>query len=78
MPNVDGGTRVLTRRRGRPPAGCTVSRPVLAKGLEFDRTVVLDATAFTDARDLYVAITRGARHLTLVGTPPRLQPPCDG
>ena len=35
------------------------------KGLEFDHVVVLDADGF-DARNLYVALTRGAKSLTIV------------
>jgi DNA helicase-2/ATP-dependent DNA helicase PcrA len=35
------------------------------KGLEFDNAVVLDADGF-DAKNLYVALTRGAKTLTVV------------
>lgn len=67
--------REMTRRRGRAPMQLSVTRPVLAKGLEFDHAILLDGGAFTDPRDLYVAITRGSRSLTIIGRPPVLPAP---
>ena len=66
--------RDITRRRGRRPMDRTVTRPLLVKGLEYDHAILLDAASFTDSRDLYVALTRGSRSLTLIGTPPALPP----
>jgi hypothetical protein len=66
--------RDITRRRGRRSMDRTVTRPLLVKGLEYDHAILLDAASFTDSRDLYVALTRGSRSLTLIGTPPALPP----
>ena len=44
-----------------------VSRTLLIKGLEFDHSVVLDPSEL-DAKHLYVAMTRGARTLSILGT----------
>lgn len=37
------------------------------KGLEYDHAVILDADTL-DAKDLYVALTRGSKTLTIIGT----------
>jgi hypothetical protein len=43
----------------------SVSRPFLIKGLEFDHAVVLDADALKKTQ-LYVALTRGSKQLTIL------------
>lgn len=55
------------RRHGRSVEGRTVSRTLLIKGLEFDHAIVLDASEH-DAQNLYVALTRGAKTLTVCCT----------
>ena len=40
---------------------------LLVKGLEYDHAVVLDADSL-DAKHLYVAMTRGSKSLTIIGT----------
>jgi DNA helicase-2/ATP-dependent DNA helicase PcrA len=50
-----------------------VSRTVLVKGLEFDHALVLDADSM-DAQNLYVAMTRGSRSLTVLSKRPVLCP----
>ena len=57
--------RTRSRRLGRVMPRCAVGTTLLVKGLEFAHAVVLDADAF-DAKNLYVALTRGARSLTVV------------
>jgi len=57
--------RNRVRQRGRCLPRCGVGTTLLVKGLEFDHVVVLDADGF-DARNLYVALTRGAKSLTIV------------
>lgn len=59
--------REQTRQRGRAARRLTVTRPLLAKGLEFDRVIALDVGSLTDPRDLYVTITRASRQLVLLG-----------
>jgi DNA helicase-2/ATP-dependent DNA helicase PcrA len=57
---VRNRSRFAGRRLGR----CVVGTTLLVKGLEFDHAIVLDADGM-DAKDLYVALTRGARSLTI-------------
>jgi DNA helicase-2/ATP-dependent DNA helicase PcrA len=57
--------RNRARRIGRMISRCSVGTTLLVKGLEFDHVVVLDGDVF-DAHNLYVAITRGSRSLTIV------------
>lgn len=66
--------RDLTRRIGRRMPRLAVGRTHIVKGLEFDDAIVLDAGALTTPQQLYVAITRGARSLTLLGDPPHFDP----
>jgi DNA helicase-2/ATP-dependent DNA helicase PcrA len=60
----NGGRRVELR---------TVSRTVLVKGLEFDRAIVLNADGL-DKRNLYVAITRGSKSLSVLAGGDVLRP----
>ena len=52
---------------------CAVGTTLLVKGLEFHHAVVLDADAY-DAKNLYVALTRGAKSLTVVSRAPVILP----
>lgn len=55
------------RRTGRPISHRKlIGTTLLVKGLEYDHAVILDADTL-DAKDLYVAMTRGARTLTIIG-----------
>jgi DNA helicase-2/ATP-dependent DNA helicase PcrA len=58
------------RRHGRRLPRRLVSRTLLVKGLEFDHAVVLDMDGITDAKNLYVALTRGSKSLTVVSSSP--------
>ena len=40
---------------------------LMVKGREYDHAVILDADSL-NARDFYVAMTRGAKSLTIIGT----------
>lgn len=62
-------TRVLGRTFPRMAVGTTL----LVKGLEFDHAVVLRADRF-DAKNLYVALTRACRSLTVSSESPILRP----
>ena len=56
------------RRKGRPiKHQKIVATTLLVKGLEYDHAVVLDADSL-NARDLYVAMTRGTKSLTIIGS----------
>ena len=62
------------RHRGRPVGRRRlIGTTLLVKGLEFDHAVVLDAESLS-RKELYVALTRGARSLTIVSTNPVLNP----
>lgn len=62
------------RYRGRPVARRRlIGTTLLVKGLEFDHAIVLDAASLSK-KELYVALTRGARSLTIISTTPVLNP----
>lgn len=65
--------RNRTRRHGRLLPRCTVGTTLLVKGLEFDHVIVSDAHDY-DRRNLYVALTRATRSLTVVSPQPILSP----
>lgn len=57
---------------GRTVDRRTVSRTLLIKGLEFDHAIVLNADEL-DAKELYVALTRGSKSLTVFSSNPIVQ-----
>jgi len=62
------------RYRGRPVGRRKlIGTTLLVKGLEFDHAVVLDAQSLS-RKELYVAITRGAKSLTIISASPVLNP----
>lgn len=61
--------RDRARRNGRRPDLHIVSRTLLIKGLEFDYAVVVDTDKF-NAKEFYVAITRGTSGLTVLSPSP--------
>lgn len=66
-------TREQTRIIGRHPESRLVSRVLLIKGLEFDHAIVLDADKMT-SKELYVAMTRGKRSLTILSKEQTITP----
>ncbi|MCC6613595.1 MAG: AAA family ATPase [Anaerolineae bacterium] len=62
-------TRNQTSVIGRSLDRRTISRTLLVKGLQFDHAVVSDIEKF-NKHHLYVALTRGARSVTVVSTNP--------
>jgi AAA domain len=66
--------RDRARRNGRPREARVVSRPLLIKGLEYDHAIVLDAKRLS-ATELYVALSRGRKSLTVVSQSRYLSPP---
>jgi hypothetical protein len=60
------------RRQGRTVERRTISRTLLIKGLEFDHTVILDASEH-DAKNFYVAATRPTKSLTVCSASPRVR-----
>lgn len=62
------------RHKGRPIGRRKlIGTTLLVKGLEFDHAIVLDAASLTK-KELYVALTRGARSLTIISTNSVLNP----
>ena len=56
------------RHTGRPISHRKlIGTTLLVKGLEYDHAVILDADAL-DVKGLYVAMTRGSKSLTIIGT----------
>jgi hypothetical protein len=68
-------TRMRNRARilGRAAETRVISRPLLIKGLEYDHAIVLNAERLT-ATELYVALSRGRKTLTVVSEDRLLQP----
>lgn len=65
--------RNITRRSGRKMGQYTIGTTLLVKGLEFDHSIILDADVL-DKNNLYVAMTRGARTLTVLSQATILNP----
>lgn len=58
-------TRNHTRVVGRRPRSRVVSRPLLVKGLEYDHVIILNPANYS-AQELYVALTRGSKSVTVI------------
>jgi len=65
--------RNRTRVTGRAQDDRIISRPLLVKGLEYDHAVVLNAARYK-ATELYVALSRSRKSLTVVSTQRYLNP----
>lgn len=61
------------RRGGRGDRRRIASRTLLVKGLEFDHVIIANVQNFTDPRQLYVALSRARKTVTVLGRSPRLQ-----
>lgn len=63
------------RHRGRPVGRRRlIGTTLLVKGLEFHHAIVLDAQSLSQ-KELYVALTRGAKSLTVISSSRTLNPP---
>jgi DNA helicase IV len=49
-----------------------VSRTVLVKGLEYDHVIVANVDDITDACNLYVALSRARKTVTILGSRPQI------
>jgi hypothetical protein len=67
-----GRVRDRLRRSGRRPSARIASRTLLIKGLEFDHVIIADLNKMRDPRNLYVALTRAKKSITLIGSSPRI------
>jgi hypothetical protein len=68
-----GKIRQNARAIGRSSSERTVSRPLLAKGLEYEHSVVIDADQYS-SQELYVALTRAKRTLRVLSSSQTLRP----
>ncbi len=59
--------RERLRRQGRRAHARIASRALLVKGLEYDHVVIANLANFTDPRNLYVALTRARKSITVLG-----------
>lgn len=58
-------TRNHARVVGRRPTAHVISRPLLVKGLEYDHVIILNPEKYS-AQELYVALTRGSKSVTII------------
>lgn len=65
--------RERLRKTGRRTQSRVASRTLLVKGLEFDHVIVADIAQFRDPRNLYVALSRARKSVTILGTHPGVQ-----
>lgn len=61
------------RHGGRGGHRQIASRTLLVKGLEFDHVIIANVQNFTDPRQLYVALSRARKSVTVIGSSPRLK-----
>ena len=66
LPDIAWNIRDTGRRVGRRVDKNTISTTLLIKGLEFDHAVILNVNELNDAENLYVAMTRGSKSLTVL------------
>lgn len=66
--------RNVHRRVGRKVDGKCVGTTLLTKGLEFDVVIILNAEAFNDLKNFYVAISRGTKRLIIFSNSDKLTP----
>lgn len=66
-------TRNHARVVGRRPTARVVSRPLLVKGLEYDHVIILNPERYS-AQELYVALTRGSKSVTIISDTAVLPP----
>jgi len=71
--NAAVSIRLATSESGRKIYDHVVSRTWLIKGLEFDHAIILNADAMS-TNNLYVAMTRGSKKLTVLSKSPIISP----
>jgi hypothetical protein len=60
------------RRTGRRQVTRVASRTLLVKGLEYDHVVIADLSKFRDPCNLYVALSRARKSITVLGSSARV------
>lgn len=64
--------RDRVRHQGRRNRSRVVSRTVLVKGLEYDHVIISNIQEVTDVNNLYVALTRARKSITVIGASPSI------
>lgn len=74
-PAIDNLSRVRERLRqnGRRDYARIASRTLLVKGLEYDHVIIANLNEFCDPRNLYVALSRARKSITIHGSSARVQ-----
>lgn len=67
-----GRVRERVRHGGRGAQHRSVSRTVLIKGLEYDHVIIADLADVSDASNLYVALSRARKTITIIGPSPHV------
>lgn len=78
LPDVVAAARTRARHRGRLTHRRTIGTPLLVKGLEFDHAVLLWEPDHLSVEELYVALTRASKSLTIVSRSRTLDPTGQG
>jgi DNA helicase-2/ATP-dependent DNA helicase PcrA len=73
LSDIAWNIRDTGRKVGRKVDKKTISTTLLIKGLEFDHAVILNANELDDAENLYVAMTRGSKSLTVLSENPAIK-----
>lgn len=68
-----GKIRDALRRTGRHTSTRVVSRTVLVKGLEYDHVIIANASVLKSSQNLYVALSRARKTLTVFGVSSAVQ-----
>ena len=73
-PALDNLARIRDRlrRAGRTRHNRIASRTLLVKGLEYDHVIIADVNKMRDPRNLYVALSRARKSVTIVGASSRI------
>lgn len=74
-PAMDNFSRVRDRlrRTGRRSENRTASRTLLVKGLEYDHVIIADLNKMSDPQNLYVALSRARKTVTVLGSSSRIK-----
>lgn len=68
-----GRIREQLRRTGRSTHNRVASRTLLIKGLEYDHVIIANLSKITDPRNLYVALSRARKSVTVIGSSPSIR-----
>lgn len=67
-----GRIRNQLRRAGRRQDNRIASTTLLVKGLEFDHVIIADLSVYSDPRNLYVALSRARKSVSIFGSSPKI------